>query len=85
MNYFSHTFSHIPVNKPGECPQLGNNTLCDRECYTDSDCREESKCCASGCGFVCVAPADNATRTTEAPKPYYPGGKQNHLYNPQIN
>lgn len=48
----------LPVNKPGDCPALPNNTRCDTECYTDADCRGDNKCCSAGCGQVCVAPAD---------------------------
>ena len=43
--------------KPGQCPRLGNSTTCARDCYTDSDCRGDHKCCAAGCGFVCTEPA----------------------------
>lgn len=66
------------VNKPGECPRLGNSSRCDRECYTDADCRGDNKCCVAGCGHVCVAPHDvgRLTSTTpEAPqrRPEQPG------------
>lgn len=43
--------------KAGECPRLGNTTTCARDCYEDSDCRGEKKCCQAGCGFVCADPA----------------------------
>lgn len=80
FHIFFHIVHIISVNKPGECPQLGNNTRCDRECYTDADCREDNKCCTAGCGFVCVSPAGNTTETTEPPKPHYPGGKLTKLF-----
>lgn len=55
------------VNKPGKCPtfSIGSSTRCDRECYTDADCRGDSKCCVSGCGQVCVSPSEIAV--THAP------------------
>lgn len=68
-------------NKPGECPQLGQHNpsdRCDRECYTDADCRGDSKCCVSGCGQVCVHPEQYADVTQGPPaepeRPvHYPG------------
>lgn len=63
------------VNKPGECPPLANNTRCDRECYTDADCRDGNKCCDAGCSQVCVPPyvSDALTTTYAPPQPHtYP-------------
>lgn len=74
--------NQLSVNKPGECPTLGNSSRCDRECYTDADCRGDSKCCTAGCGYVCVLPAETAG--TEAPEVvhppvYYPGAQAPQL------
>lgn len=69
------------MSKPGICPTLGNNSRCDRECYNDADCRGDNKCCAAGCGFVCVLPAENVvTRAPEVqPNFYYPGAQAPQL------
>lgn len=58
----------LSANKPGECPTLsvGSSTRCDRECYTDADCRGDSKCCDSGCGQICISP--NEIAITQAPQ-----------------
>lgn len=69
----------LTVNKSGECPRLGNSSRCDRECYTDADCRDDNKCCEAGCGFVCVSPEDHGTLiSTAAPphRPHHPEGDQ---------
>lgn len=66
-------FPIFAVNKPGECPRLGNSSRCDRECYTDADCRGDNKCCVAGCGFVCVSPEDaHDTLLSTAAPPYRP-------------
>lgn len=65
--------------KPGECPQLAapRDDDCRRECYTDADCREESKCCSAGCSSVCVRPSVPTSRpTTPLPVVMYPGEVQ---------
>lgn len=62
----------IAVNKPGECPRLGNSSRCDRECYTDADCRGDNKCCTAGCGFVCVAPAESESAPSTSAPVYRP-------------
>lgn len=56
-------------NKPGECPRLGNDTTCDRECNDDADCRDNSKCCQAGCAHVCVSPAIEDDFVTHQPPP----------------
>lgn len=60
------------IRKAGECPNLGDNQRCDRECYTDADCRGDKKCCAAGCGWLCVHPDTPATNVSEPSRPYYP-------------
>lgn len=60
---------NFPVNKTGECPRLGNQTDCVRECYTDADCRDGSKCCVAGCSQVCVPPALEGEFITHPPPP----------------
>ncbi|KAJ6638506.1 Papilin, partial [Pseudolycoriella hygida] len=70
------------VNKPGECPTLGNSSRCDRECYNDADCRGESKCCTAGCGYVCSLPVDTAAANVPepvTPPVYYPGAQAPQL------
>lgn len=61
--------------KGGECPQLANSTTCSRDCYADSDCRGDKKCCEAGCGFVCVDPRSH--QPVQPPRtevvPDYPG------------
>lgn len=44
------------IYKAGRCPELGNDTRCDRECRNDANCRGDKKCCYAGCSLVCVAP-----------------------------
>lgn len=44
------------IYKAGRCPELGNDTRCDRECRSDANCRGDKKCCMAGCSTVCVAP-----------------------------
>ncbi|XP_017062546.1 papilin isoform X2 [Drosophila ficusphila] len=63
------------VNKPGECPALSANASgCARECYTDADCRGDTKCCNDGCGQLCVHPArPTLPPRTQAPVVVYPG------------
>lgn len=56
----------LAVNKLGECPRLANHTRCERECYTDADCRDDNKCCEAGCAFVCVSPY-HVQQSTAAP------------------
>lgn len=46
------------VNKPGLCPALANGTHCATECYDDSDCRGDNKCCVAGCSQVCSDPVN---------------------------
>lgn len=46
--------------KPGRCPRLDNDSdQCEVECYDDADCREDNKCCISGCSRLCVPPSDD--------------------------
>lgn len=60
--------------KSGECPRLANSTTCSRDCYADSDCRGEKKCCEAGCGFVCVDPWSEHRPEPPRPEvPHYPG------------
>lgn len=68
----------VPVcrqqQKAGECPRLANSTTCSRDCYDDSDCRGDKKCCEAGCGFVCVDPASEHVAPTARPEVHnYPG------------
>lgn len=56
--------------KAGQCPRLGNTTTCARDCYEDSDCQGEKKCCQAGCGFVCTDPASE--RPVPEPRPEAP-------------
>lgn len=70
-------FNIFLVNKPGDCPALLNNTQCELECYTDADCRDDSKCCSNGCGQVCIPPElyreqPSYVSTTPATVPRYP-------------
>lgn len=62
---------------------MGNSSRCDRECYSDADCRGDSKCCADGCGYVCVQPADpsESHRPVDTPQQpvYYPGAQPPQL------
>lgn len=47
---------------------IGSSSRCDRECYTDADCRGNSKCCSSGCGYACVVPdAEHVAAVTQPP------------------
>ena len=47
------------INKPGECPALGNSTSgCYGECRNDADCLDDKKCCQAGCSYVCTLPAE---------------------------
>ncbi|XP_044574257.1 papilin isoform X6 [Drosophila ananassae] len=66
------------VNKPGNCPALAANVSnCNRECYTDADCRGENKCCSDGCGQICVLPArPELPSSTQAPVVVYPGDRR---------
>ncbi|XP_017083163.2 papilin isoform X3 [Drosophila eugracilis] len=63
------------INKPGECPALSANASgCARECYTDADCRGDTKCCSDGCGQLCIHPArPTQPPRTQAPVVAYPG------------
>lgn len=63
------------ITKPGTCPQLqANASKCARECYTDADCRGDTKCCSDDCGYLCVRPARPTRRpNTPAPVVIYPG------------
>lgn len=46
--------------KSGRCPRLDNDSdQCEVECYDDADCREDNKCCISGCSRLCVPPSDD--------------------------
>lgn len=90
----------MTVNKTGQCPntlsdqqqqhQQHGADSCSNECHTDADCRGDNKCCAAGCSYVCVPPADLTTEApaTEAPaiehrpRPptvHYPGAKATEL------
>ncbi|XP_059610562.1 papilin isoform X1 [Phlebotomus argentipes] len=60
------------TQKPGECPSLRDNSRCDRECYTDADCSGDKKCCAAGCGWLCVHPDAPDTNVSEPVRPHYP-------------
>lgn len=45
------------VEKEGQCPVLTpSETDCDEECTNDAQCTFDLKCCANGCGTVCVEP-----------------------------
>lgn len=64
----------VPVcrdrNKRGRCPQLANDTRCERECYSDAECRGDTKCCVAGCSTVCVSPeTEFRPRPTVLPRP----------------
>lgn len=66
------------INKPGECPVLTNtSSRCDRECYTDADCRDPYKCCTDGCRHVCVRPVEKQAPVTTTPRAQiiYPGDR----------
>ncbi|XP_070137591.1 papilin isoform X5 [Drosophila bipectinata] len=66
------------VNKPGSCPALAANVSnCNRECYTDADCRGDNKCCSDDCGQICVRPArSDLPSSTQAPVLVYPGDRR---------
>lgn len=71
IDFINHFLSiHQSVQKPGECPTVENSTRCDQECYTDADCRSDNKCCYSGCGYICIHPAE--PQITYAPPPVQP-------------
>lgn len=60
--------------KAGSCPRLANSTTCSRDCYEDSDCSGDKKCCEAGCGFVCADPVSEHVAPTPQPEvPHYPG------------
>ena len=43
--------------KPGVCPKLSRNNKyasCTDECYEDSDCVGNKKCCYNGCARSCL-------------------------------
>lgn len=66
--------------KAGECPRLANSTTCSRDCYVDSDCRGDKKCCEAGCGYVCVSPhVDQPVQPQRPQVPLYPGS-----YSPEL-
>lgn len=60
--------------KPGRCPQLDETSEeCTRECYDDTDCRGEHKCCTAGCSSICTPPENDRTRPpVRPPTPSYP-------------
>ncbi|CAD6192821.1 unnamed protein product [Caenorhabditis auriculariae] len=45
-----------PRLHPGSCPnaELSLGEKCTRECSSDNDCENSSKCCWNGCGLGCV-------------------------------
>ncbi|XP_063297929.1 WAP four-disulfide core domain protein 8-like isoform X1 [Pelobates fuscus] len=53
-----------PAEKPGSCPLDVDYPRCDsvnttnpkNECRTDGDCKEDRKCCFSGCQNKCLLP-----------------------------
>ncbi|XP_043274071.1 papilin [Venturia canescens] len=51
------------TSKPGNCPVVSNSTRCERECSTDADCVEDTKCCDNGCGTSCLEPAPEPQTT----------------------
>ncbi|KAF4097430.1 hypothetical protein G5714_021438 [Onychostoma macrolepis] len=43
--------------KPGLCPSENHGAgLCVEECFYDTDCLNDQKCCSNGCGHQCMAP-----------------------------
>ncbi|XP_055525400.1 papilin isoform X2 [Wyeomyia smithii] len=61
-----------PTTKEGECPRLINATVCQDDCRTDADCRNDNKCCQAGCAKVCVPPVAPPVVEEHRP-PYGPG------------
>lgn len=61
---------------------MGNSSRCDRECYNDADCHGDNKCCAVGCGYICVLPAERSVTSAPDvvhPPVYYPGAQAPQL------
>uniref|UniRef100_A0A8C2EGV0 WAP domain-containing protein n=1 Tax=Cyprinus carpio TaxID=7962 RepID=A0A8C2EGV0_CYPCA len=58
MHFF--IFGNILKNetaKPGVCPDDKDMIgACVEDCFGDSECPDDEKCCSNGCGHVCMPP-----------------------------
>lgn len=59
-------------HRPGTCPWASPNFLqkCSSQCFYDTDCPGEYKCCAFGCSLLCARPVHSVSPTS-AVKPGY--------------
>ena len=46
------------TGKPGRCPRVDSYDVgpCGEWCLNDDDCKDDLKCCSSGCGHTCQMP-----------------------------
>uniref|UniRef100_A0A8C1S3G2 WAP domain-containing protein n=1 Tax=Cyprinus carpio TaxID=7962 RepID=A0A8C1S3G2_CYPCA len=45
--------------KPGVCPDDKDMIgVCVEDCFGDSECPDDEKCCSNGCGHQCTPPYD---------------------------
>ncbi|XP_027629990.1 WAP four-disulfide core domain protein 2 [Tupaia chinensis] len=44
------------AEKVGACPELAEDVNCTQECASDSECRDNLKCCRAGCSAACTMP-----------------------------
>uniref|UniRef100_A0A3Q0SVT0 WAP domain-containing protein n=1 Tax=Amphilophus citrinellus TaxID=61819 RepID=A0A3Q0SVT0_AMPCI len=52
--HFGTVFSEDPT-APGVCPhRIYVHANCVEDCYSDSDCPNNEKCCPNGCGHECM-------------------------------
>ncbi|XP_042613350.1 waprin-Phi1-like [Cyprinus carpio] len=55
--------------KPGVCPDDKDMIgTCVEDCFGDSECPDDEKCCSNGCGHVCMHPY-KAEKPGSCPKP----------------
>uniref|UniRef100_A0A8C1P7M6 WAP domain-containing protein n=1 Tax=Cyprinus carpio TaxID=7962 RepID=A0A8C1P7M6_CYPCA len=55
--------------KPGVCPDDKDMIgVCVEDCFGDSECPDDEKCCSNGCGHVCMPPY-KAEKPGSCPKP----------------
>uniref|UniRef100_A0A8C1PCR0 WAP domain-containing protein n=1 Tax=Cyprinus carpio TaxID=7962 RepID=A0A8C1PCR0_CYPCA len=49
----------LSVSKPGVCPDDKDMIgMCVEDCFGDSECPDDEKCCSNGCGHKCTPPYD---------------------------
>merc|ERR1712071_108933 len=59
----------VQAQKPGDCPAANFAQECPgeavNECYDDSECGGNDKCCSDGCSLKCAAASEGGDNTGE--------------------